>query len=126
MSFCEVTHDEFVQHESEDFPVLQVTCSDNKMPCVDQGIHTADTEEEDDDKIPLLQMKQVKAEDHMTDYKSSSTDEFEDNSQDSDGDGVDENEYDEEDKDGDESVSEELEDGDGKLQIDVENDNDSG
>ena len=49
---------------------------------------------EDDDKIPLSQMKQVKAEDRMTDYKSSSTDKFEDNSQNSDGDGVDENEYD--------------------------------
>lgn len=129
VSFAAVTPHEFVQHDSEDLPHLHVTCSDDKTPCVDESIHTDDTEEDDDDKIPLSQMKQVKAEDRMADYKGSTTDEFEDNSQDSDGDGVDENEYDEEDEDGGESISEEFEDdddGDGNLQIDVKDDNESG
>ena len=67
----------------EDLPVLQITGSDANTPCVDSSIYTADTDEEEDDfKMPLLQMKQVKAEDHMSDYKSSSTEEFDIDSQD--------------------------------------------
>ena len=62
--------------------------------------------------IPLSQMEQIKAEDHMSDYKSSSTEEFYKNSQESDG--LEEHEYDEDDVDNeDESVSDESEDVDG-------------
>ena len=77
--------------------------------------------------MPLSQMEQIKAEDCMSDYKSSST-EFDMNSQESDV--AEEDDYDEEDEDDidneDESVSDESEDaeggevgedGDGKLHI---------
>ena len=61
--------------------ILQITGSDANITCFDKSIFTADTEGEDDDVIPLSQMKQIKAEDHMSDYKSSSNKEFDMNSQ---------------------------------------------
>ena len=134
MSFGEVVFHEIVKKKSEDLPVLQITGSGEKTLCLDESMFTADSEDEEDDDncFPLSQMEEIKAEDCMSDYKSSLTEEFDDNSQESEG-VEDKAEYDEEDEDGDESVSEESEDGenaesvkagddgDSKLSVDVEN-----
>ena len=117
VSFDEVLSHEIIKLDSENLPILQITGSDPNITYVDKSIFSADTEDEDDDVIPLSQMEHIKAEDHMSDYKSSSTEEFDKNSQESDG--LEEDE--------DESVSDESEgvegdeigeDADGKLHTD--------
>ena len=65
---------EVVEHTCENIPLLEVSGSGSSgdLTFVDPSIFEAETEDEDDD-IPLSQMVQVKAEDHMSDYKSSLT-----------------------------------------------------
>ena len=92
---------------------------------VDPNIFDGETEDKHDE-IPLSQMVQVKAEDRMSDYKGSLTEDFEDNSQKSDENGdesesEEEDDYEEEVEDGEEDdYVQEGENGDGELVIDVE------
>ena len=62
-----------VEHECEHVPVIEVSGDDSSgnMIHVDPDIVTNETEDEDDEDIPLSQMVQLKVDDHMTDYKSS-------------------------------------------------------
>ena len=115
-----------VEHTCENIPVLEVSGSGSgDITYVDPNIFHAESEEEDDG-IPSSQMVQVKGEDRMTDYKSLSTEDFEDNSQESDENGdesesEEEVDYEEEVEDGeDDDNVQEGENGDGELLIDVE------
>ena len=66
---------EVVEHTCENIPVLEVSGSGSgDITYVDPNIFDAE----------LSQMVQVKAEDHMSDYKSLLTKDFEDNTQESD------------------------------------------
>ena len=85
----------FAEKIEECVPIVKISETVTEQNIVDKNLFEVDTEEEMDSEtedMPLSQMKAVKAEDHMVDYKSqtSSTDEYDDgNSQESyDGDEV--------------------------------------
>ena len=93
---------------------------------VDPDIVTNETEDEDDEDTLLSQMVQLKADDHMIDYKSSS---MEENSQDFEGNESEDcdefeceemDEYDEEVDDGEDNDDDDGKNGDGELQIAAE------
>ena len=75
--------------EEENIPTIKISDTVTEKKFVDETVFEVDTEVETDsenDQIPLLQIKAVKAEDCMVEYRSqtSSTDEFNDeNSQES-------------------------------------------
>ena len=79
----------FAEKVEECVPIVKISETVTEQNIVDKSLFEVDTEEEMDSEtedIPLLQMKAVKAEDRMVDYKSqmSSTDEYDDsNSQES-------------------------------------------